>query len=325
MIKNRNIAPDAGIFPSKIMGGGMLGVGEIFFVCKTSDTAVYDWLAQRVPSGNLFPATDATADVAINAAVSACEENRNDYIVVMPSNSDYDITAAIALSKKCIHFVCPAGMGYDIGSNNSCRIEQTTDSTAIIAVSDSAIEVAGFYLKPDATTAGVDMSVAAVSYALNVHHNYFVLKGSVTNGAGIEGTGDGGAWGNIERNNFITQVSSATFGQVISIGASATGTEVSHNQVSIGNGSTATVGIQNSAVLGNTNFNIFSECGGSGAPSGGTITNCVAINESASAIGNRCAVAAGKFASGGTAARSFCDNIDGASGTGGGMASQLES
>jgi hypothetical protein len=286
--------------------GGLLGVGNIYYVVSTSDTTVYNDLVLRYGGQTYENDGSSILHTSIATALAATVECRNDYVVVQPKNADYDITAALTLNKKNVHLVCPAGISYDIGSNNSVRIEQTTDSLAIFAISDAAIEVAGFYLKPDASASAAPFTLAATSYALNIHHNYIVLKGTVASGgASIAGTGDGGAWGNIERNHCITQVSSSTFPSVIGIASPATGCEVSHNQITIGNGATATVGISNGAVLGNTNYNTFSTCGGSGAASGGTITNCVAINASATAIGNRCAVASGGFASGGTAQNSF--------------------
>jgi hypothetical protein len=105
----------------------------------------------------------------------------------------------------------------------------------------------------------------------------------------------------------------------------ATGARVCRNEVTIGDGNTATIGISNLAVKGHTDFNIFSSCGGIAVtPSGGAITNCVAINTMACAIGNRGAVAASALLSGGTAAHSYCDNMDGATGAGNGAASNLE-
>lgn len=303
----------------KISGAGPLpfmgmGVGNIYYVCETANTPVYEELAARY-DGLLYDDGSEVLHTGIAAALSATVECRNDYVVCQPKHADIDITAALVMDKKNVHLICPAGMGYDMGANNSLRIEQTTDSLAVIAVSDAAVEIAGFYFKPDPTTSGPMITLAATSYAPNIHHNYFTLKGSVTHGAGILGSGDAGAWGNIERNHFQTQVSDSTFGSIIYIGASATGACVNHNQFTIGLDATATVCILNGAVIGNTNFNIFGTCGGSGVVSnGGQIGNCVSIHASGNAIGNRGAVGTGEFATGGTADHSFCDNKDGLAG-----------
>ena len=301
----------------KIVGPGALlsmGVGNIYYVCETANTPVYEHMALRY-DGLLYDDGSDVLHTSIASALSATVECRNDYVVVQPKDADIDITAALVMDKKNVHLVCPAGLGYDMGANNSLRIEQTTDSLAVIAVSDAAVEIAGFYFKPDPSTSGAIITLAATSYAPNIHHNYFTLKISVANGAGIMGSGDGGAWGQIVRNKFECQVSAQTYGSIVYIGASATGAEVSYNQFSIGNDSTATLCINNGAVIGNTNFNVFGTCGGSGvATNGGQIGHAISINPSGNAIGNLGAVGDGEMVTGGTANHSYCENYDGNSG-----------
>jgi len=251
----------------------------------------------------------------IQSALDATVECRNDYVILQPKNIDYDIAAALTMSKKTVHLICPAGLGYDMGSNNSCRIEMITDSLNVIQVSDSGIEIAGIYLKPDLSASASIITLAANSYGLNIHHNYFTLKASVAAGAGILASGTGGAWGQIVRNKFESQHSSATYGTVVQIPSTATGAEVSYNHFSIGNTScVATLVIQNGAVLGNTNFNVFSTCGGNAVASGGEIGHCISIAATGNAIGNMGAVGDGEVVTGGTANHSFCENYDGNSG-----------
>ena len=297
-------------YPNGIMSAGMpfgmMGVGNVYNVVDGDEAFYNDFHRNRRTT---YSDGSVNLHKTIASALAATVECRNDYVVVWPKNSDHDITAALAMDKKAVHLVCPSGMGYDMGSNNSCRIEQTTSSTSVFTITDAAVEIAGFYLKP--YTGVATISGTAGCYAANVHHNYFVLRGSVSSGASILTTTTAFAWGSIMRNKFESQVSSATFGSIVTIQPAATGTEVSYNHVSVGNQSTATIGIENSAVLGNTNFNVFSECGTSSTTNGGTITACVSIHASSCAIGNRCAVASGGFSAGGTAGSSFCDNLDG--------------
>jgi hypothetical protein len=298
----------------------LMGIGNVYHVLQ-SNVSYYDkWVAE-----NYRTLYDGSANIhtSIQDAVNAMVAERNDYCLVHTDNDDYDITSVITLSKKGIHVICPQGSGYDIGANNSVRIHQNTAATAIFAISNSAIEIAGFYLKPYIGCSHI--TIANGSYALNIHHNTLVLQWTASNDPAISASGDGGAWGKIERNWIISQGGDAqTCAAVIVIGSAATGAQVNRNEITIGDDNIATVGIQNSAVKGHTDFNIFSEAGGNDVASGGTITKCVAVHATGSATGNRCSVAAAQFASGGTAAHSFVDNMDGATGAGNGAASNLE-
>lgn len=299
------------------VGANLLGVGNVYYVCDSGNTTVYADMVQRFGGKKYKNDHSNILHTTIQSALDATLECRNDYVVVQPKNADIDITAALTMSKKAVHLICPSGMGYDMGANNSMRIEQTTDSFNIIQVSDAAVEIAGFYFKPDASASASIITLAANSYGLNIHHNYFTLKASVAAGAGILASGTGGAWGQIVRNKFESQHSSATYGTVVQIAATATGAEVSYNQFSIGNAScVATVVIQNGAVIGNTNFNVFGTCGGNGITNGGEIGTCINIHASGNAIGNRGAVGSAELLGGGTAAHSFCDNLDGRSTSG---------
>lgn len=304
-------------FPNGVMSFGNavfgnLGIGNVYNVCQTTNTVVYADLVLRYGGQTYENDGSVLLHSTIESALAATVECRNDYVVVWPQDSDYDITAALALNKKAVHLICPAGMGYDIGCNNAVRIDQTTAGIAVMAISDAAIEVAGFYLKP--YIGREHFTLAAASYAVNIHHNYLPLKWTSTNYAAIAGTGDAGAWGKIERNCFVSQAGDdKTCAAIVDIQSSATATEVSHNQFTIGDGNTATLCISNAAVKGNTNFNVFSTSGGTGVADGGIITNAIYIHASGCAIGNRGAVGSGELLSGGTAAHSFCDNLDGRS------------
>ena len=285
------------------------GIGNVYFVCSTADTTVYAHMMDHHQQTYLDGST--AVQTTIQAALDATVECRNDYVIVQPKNADYDITAALTMSKKSVHLICPSGMGYDMGANNSCRIEMITDSLNVIQVSDAAVEIAGFYFKPDLSASAPIITLAANSYGLNIHHNYFTLKASVAAGAGILGSGTGGAWGQIVRNKFESQHSSATYGTVVQIASTATGAEVSYNHFSIGNTSCiATIVIQNGAVLGNTNFNVFGTCGGNAVASGGEIGHCISVAATGNAIGNRGAVGDGEVVTSGTANHSFCENYD---------------
>jgi hypothetical protein len=314
---------------------GSLGIGNVYYVVNTNSTTTYTDLKKRFGgeryedgSAILYPHTATASTVTLNGlknALAATVEDRNDYVVVMGSNSTYYIDEALALNKKNVHIICPAGMGYDRGATNAARIQQITASTAIFAVSDASVEIAGFYLKNINSTAAI--TLASTAYALNIHHNYFPLIWTTGAQVGsIVATGDGGAWGKIERNTFISQSGGACTcaAGVIVIPGPATGCGVNYNEIIIGDTQIATIGISNGAVKGQTNFNLFSESGGSGVSDGGTITKCISIYPSGCAIGNRAAVGSTQILTGGTSAHSYSDNIGGVTGDAG-QATQLES
>jgi len=295
-----------------------LGIGNVYYVYNSNSTSAgadllkkYGGARYSDGSAMVYKHESSASAVTTNGlknALAATVEDRNDYVIVLGANSTYYIDEALALNKKNVHIICPSGFGYERGATNACRIQQITAATAIFAVSDEAVEIAGFYLKNiDGASA---ITLAATSYAPNIHHNYFPLIWTASGIGSIIGTGDGGAWGKIERNTFISQAGGAVTcaAGVIQIQASATGCGVNYNEIIIGDTQIATIGIANGAVKGQTNFNIFSESGGAGVSDGGTITKCIAINASGCAIGNIGAVGTGQLLSGGTTLHSYAEN-----------------
>jgi hypothetical protein len=312
---------------------GMLGIGNVYYVVNAADTAVVTEMQRRYGfqtyedgSQMLYIATSLTADVAIQAALDACVANRNDYVVVMPSNTNYSITSSLVMSKKGVHLICPTGMGNEFPIGNTARLKSIVAATPVIAVSANteAFEIAGFYIKNYTAVAAITLATGVS--AQNIHHNAFMMVWSGTPAAIIVGTGSAGAWGSISNNWFISESGTGITSAIaaINIGSQATGCRVCKNEVTIGDANVASVAISNLAVKGHTDFNVFSESGGIAAtPSGGTITKCVAINTMGCAIGNRAAVATTEVLTGGTSAHSYCDNIGGATGDAG-QATQLE-
>jgi hypothetical protein len=303
--------------------------GNVYYVIQTTVPFYSQFVSDyqetyRDGSQAICPHTQVVAGgvcsaVTVNGlknALAKTVEGRNDYVIVMPADATYYIDEALAMNKKGVHMICPAGLGYDIGANNSARIQQITDGLAVIAVSDAAIEIAGLYLKN--YDGHPTITLAATSYALNIHHNTFPLIWVSASPLGcIIGTGDAGAWGKIERNWFVSQSGddqTCALG-VIQIQGSATACQVNHNQITIGDGNIATIGISNAAVKGHTDFNVFSECGGNDVASGGTITKCISIAATGCAIGNLAAVLAGELLDGGTSAHRAVANYEAAATT----------
>ena len=79
MIKNKNIALDAGIDIQKILGGGLITGGEIHYV-GTSGTAAYAYMQSRVESSKLH--------TSIDTAIGQCTADRGDYIIVLPNYTE---------------------------------------------------------------------------------------------------------------------------------------------------------------------------------------------------------------------------------------------
>lgn len=285
-----------------------MGIGNIYYAIKPAESFYAQFVKDKQGK---YSDGSKIVHTTIQSALNATVECRNDYVIVQPSNSDWDHTAVLTLSKKCVHLVCPAGLGYRVGANNACRIHQTTAATAIIALSDSAVEIAGFYLKPYADLS--HLTIANGSYAMNVHNNFFTFNWSTAPAAAILCTGDGGAWGLVSHRNFFESMAgvNVTCASIITIEASATGARCNENTIILGDGNIATIGINNGAYKGETNYNTFGVGGGATC---GVFTHCITINAVGTAIGNRGPVADSVLLAGGTNDASFADNMNGVNG-----------
>jgi len=132
MIKNRNIAKDAAIELSKIAGGA---TGEVFYVCPVSNTAVHDWLANRVPSGHLF--------TTLAQAYSACVTLRGDTIYIFPG--DYACTSHIDIDKDNIRIIGASSpnMAYGASTPASGIVRLKT----VTAAQDYVLHITGDYVQ----------------------------------------------------------------------------------------------------------------------------------------------------------------------------------
>ncbi len=288
------------------------GVGNVYRVIKTSEAYyarfIEDFQGEYSDGSLIVHADDGSGD-GIQAALDACVANRNDYVIVQPSQSDYDLTAVLTLSKKSVHLLCPAGLGLERGATNACRLEQT-GSADIFAVSGASVEIAGFYLKHKQNTTAIGL-VTAGAYAPNIHHNNIAMNTtSTTSEPMIHAVGDAGAYGDIHHNwIYSSGGNDTTIAAIIVIGASATMAKVTNNEITIGDGLTATVGIQNLATKGMVADNRFGQAGADS-----TWTHCIQVSSFGNAIGNRGVVADGILVVGGASDKSFSDNMNGVNG-----------
>jgi hypothetical protein len=164
-----------------VMPGVPLSAGKIFFVAQSGTDAhamLQEAIGHNAPTDKfqLVSCAAATADVAIQAALDACVANRNDYVIVMPSTSDYDLTATLTMSKARSHLICPDGIGWRGIPGNSARMHVGVAATNLITVTADCVEVAGFFFKGYDGTAHDTPAIIYLSgtrWAPHIHDNFF--------------------------------------------------------------------------------------------------------------------------------------------------------
>jgi hypothetical protein len=292
--------------------GGMaalgLGVGNVYYVIKTTETHYNTFVEEHECE---YADGSSSIHNTIQSALDACVANRNDYVIVMPSEADYDLTVTLTLSKRSVHLICPAGMGMSNGASGSCRIHQT-GAYPVMVVSANGVEIAGFYLKNYYSKGGIILTDTC--WSSHIHHNYFAMYLDTATNEPMLGpylantTGSAGAWATYEHNFFQSQAGgSATIAAIIHFNAQATGVRVIHNDIQIGDtNNTATVGIDNLSVKGIVSDNNFYAAQTS--TGAGVFTKCVRIDASGCAYGNRANVVDGAIVNGGTDEKSFVNN-----------------
>lgn len=245
---------------------GAMGVGNVYHVVNNKDTAfaaemVKKFKGSRYQDGShvlyVHDALNTTITYnALQAALDATLACRNDYVVVWPSGSDYDIAAALTMSKKSVHFVCPAGIGAGITAN-AVRIHQNTAATDCIISTADSIEIAGFFFKGMADSPIITLS--STRWHNTIASNFF--GGATTAGGAIYTIGATGAVYQCSIiDNYIMGGYSPTPAQTISglvgfTSASSGRNLIKGNQFVTGAGTTCTAGLRlagdNDLVVGN--------------------------------------------------------------------------
>jgi len=307
------------------VGGDTLGLGNVYYIYDKNGAAAPD-IEKRFgrkkyhnDHSNILHKHDATTSAAttcgFTSALAATKAGRNDYVVVLPTESiyeDYYVHALLTMSKKSVHLVCPAGMGPEVGACHAAIVWQKQDLD-LIDVAGMSIEIAGLgFVNYDGQSSIV---LTENGRHPSIHHNtLFTWWLSGAQVGVIVGSGGGGGWGSIDHNWIVGWGCAAGItcaDGAIYLAAQATGARVHHNEITIGDGGIMTIGINNGAHKGMTNFNTFSSSGGVTSTA---ITNCVNIAAKAGAIGNLCAVAHNAAVSGGTDEVSFVRNYSASSG-----------
>lgn len=293
MIHNRNIAPDAFIDSAKIAGSG---VGEVFYVAQASGRP-YNAFVPRVTKDHMF--------TSIQAALNACVAERNDYVLVMPDADDYDITAALTMSKQNVHLIGVGGVvqGIKYGCNNNVRIHQGTAATQVITVTGRGCEISGLFLKgaPDTTMISCSEHGLTVS---NCMVGMATTSGSSTAYGIYGGAGEVTHWNIV--NNLITNYSPTdgqTLGAAIYI-VNGTRCIVSDNLICTGSHtSTFTTGIYLAGTPAFVLNNLLVEA------VAGVFTKGITVSAGSSVIGNMFSMTtAGDAITGGTANETVVNN-----------------
>jgi len=288
-------------------------MGKIFFIVNGSDSyageLINEFPVDKDGVPRVYVASAADASTSIQAALDACVSSRNDYVMIMPSASNYVLAATLTMSKNSVHLICPAGLGSDVGAINAARVAAYAGTDAI-TITGANCEVAGLYIKNVDKKSGVYIGDGA--HCAHIHHNHFPMTWSsgAQKGAIIAKATGTGTMFNIEKNFIFAYTGGGvTCAEgVIDIGRTGDGylSRVCNNIISIGETFTASVVIYLGCDDGLVANNIITSCGG-----GGTVTKAIIVKSTCSVVDNRVAVATGAFSTGGAAGISYVNNIDG--------------
>ena len=217
MIKNRNIAADAGIEPSKVMmGGGALGPREIFYVAK-SGTAEYAYLQARVPETHFFGTINgAMARAGDSSTVLVYPGQYKETATINVTQSNFKLLAAeIGPNKAMIRTEIRQHGGYEVPCV-TCNVH--------------GFEMAGFRVTPYSSNVGTGIVLASTAntYGAYIHDNYFyqvevgaAMANAITMGGGAISEGSYAYDADstyISNNHFYAGGSATSVGSSVDIG-----------------------------------------------------------------------------------------------------------
>ena len=160
--------------------GGITTTGAIHFVHPTLGSDANDGLSTDTPFAT------------IQQGITASRDAKDDYVILMPSSTDYDVTATTTVDKNRIHIICPSGIGWGGMPGNSARMHMNTAATDWFTITADNVEIAGIFFKADATsTTGSPIVFSGTRWCGNIHDNFFGLYAAAasTGNYGIVGTG----------------------------------------------------------------------------------------------------------------------------------------
>jgi hypothetical protein len=160
MIRDRNIANDAAISPSKIAGGmSSLGPRDIHYVCKSDDTRMLSYLNARVPGDRLH--------TSILTAVAGALDH--DVIMVYPGT--YAEGAVINITQAHLKLIA-AGYGPHKALSET-YIQPYGAGHDAIDIEASNVEVAGFGFVEAAGKSGIRVAPTLGTGGVFIHDCYF--------------------------------------------------------------------------------------------------------------------------------------------------------
>ncbi len=296
---------------------GTLGIGNIYYVMQTSN-ALYDRFISDYQ--NEYSDGSLVCHTTIQAGLDAVVSNRNDYVVVMPDSSDYDITAALTITKSRFHIIGAGGIVPNGGMpSNSVRIHATNanDIFHITGSNAATVEIAGFFFKCAAEKAGVNTG-SVTTWHLDIHDNFVGMATSAGAGAGgIAGTGAANH-ASIHHNyiNGYAPAGSKDAAAMISLGGTSTRSVITENILVAGSGMTYDVGITAGGADTIIRGNIIDEGASALGATAGTFTVGIAANFNAFVYDNLFMMAVPANAiTGGTGNQTALRNYEGTSGS----------
>ncbi len=223
MIKNRNIAPDAAIDGTKILGSTV--TGNVYYVAATTDP-VYSFWQSRVPESKLL----TTATLANDAVTTSA----NDW-VIFSGNTGHAITSMLDITKNRIHWYGASGRtaGVGIGAGSRITMGDSTVSGDIALMKNTGIRNTFENLKFDSSSV-----VAASLYGVAEGGEYAIYNNcefykstdlDETTAAEVLNNGDSAQWLNCYIGSTVNIVADNVIRPAMSLTATISGKKCRDN------------------------------------------------------------------------------------------------
>ncbi len=296
---------------------GEMGIGNVYYVCQSTNTNAYTLMIDRYGGQNYSDGT-AILHTTIQSALDATKANRNDYVLVTPDSSDYDLTAALTMSKARAHLIAPAGLGHKGFPSNAVRVHQT-GAFSHITISEDTVEVAGFFFKGAVGENIIDLN--STRWHPHIHDNFFGMSATdASDNYGIYGVGAVSHY-SIHDNYFTNYLPGAVTGTDNDLGsfiylssAGCTRGLIRDNYFTTGVNTEVTTGIQAQGVDIVIDSNVFLESVGGGGTQDGIFTIGITSGVGSMVLRNYFAMDSANEVSGGTTDESYTQNFESTSG-----------
>jgi len=269
------------------------GIGNVYYVCQTTNTAVYADLYRRYGITRYDNDNSLILHTTIQSALDACVANRGDYVLVSIDSSDYDLTETLTMTKKGVHLICPFGFGSNGIGMNAARLDCTTDAPAVTITAD-CVEFAGFFIKGYLNTES-NIYLSGTRWHANIHDNFVGMAASSA-GTGNYGIyGDGACSHMSIHHNYVCNYSPAAMtggnnaiaGGIVFSSASCTRNIISDNIVHTGHNTTMALGIEDVGASSIVRKNLVYEVNAHGASEASTLTLGIQTAPDSCVVDNR--------------------------------------